>query len=154
MNAVRKDSSSMLSIVFAVCAATILVPPLRYSLRGLVWNERFYLLMPTSYWLKLLKDGDSRYRKWAACSLGKLGPEPGVVAALTAALKDKHWHVHCCAATSLGQIGPAAKEAFPVLVETLKSADAYTGNIILKALERIDPDAVSRQGLQREAAAR
>jgi hypothetical protein len=137
----RKQHRIQLGIVLTVCLGAMLVSPLRYSLIGLVKNERFYLLRPTSYWLKLLKDEDVRYRQWAARSLGQLGPEPGVVLALAEKLKDKHWSVHCSVAKSLGQIGPPAKEAVPALVEALKHADADTGKIIIEALKSIDPDA-------------
>src|SRR5258708_1866597 len=135
-----------LPIMLTVGLGALLISPLRYALIGLGKNECFYMLRPTSYWLKLLKDEDVRYRLWAARSLRHLGAKPGVVPALTEALRDKDWHVHYLAAQSLGEIGPAAKAAVPALVEALGNADDYVGKGIAEALKRIDPDAAMKAG--------
>src|SRR5713226_2969808 len=127
-----------LGIVLVLGLGAMLISPLRYALIGLVKHERFYQHRPTSYWLKLLKDDDARYRQWAARTLGDLGPEPGVVPALIEALQDKDSEVHRLAAISLGAIGPAAKQAVGALSEALRNADDETRPFIDEALTKID----------------
>src|SRR5438874_1231502 len=68
-----------MGVVLVLGLGAMLITPLRYALVGVVKHERFYQRRPTSYWLKILKDEDARYRQWAAAALGDLGPEPGVV---------------------------------------------------------------------------
>src|SRR5438105_612030 len=127
------------AIVLVVTFGAMLISPLRYALVGLIKHERFYQRRPTSYWLKILKDEDVRYRQWSARTLGDLGPEPGVVQALIEALNDKDYEVHHLAATSLGMIGPAAMQAVPALREALGNSDDERREFITEALIKIDP---------------
>jgi len=135
-----------LGIVLVLGLGAMLISPLRYALVGLVKHERFYQHRPTSYWLKLLRDGDARYRQWAARTLGDLGPEPGVVPALIEALNDKDLEVHRAVLQSLRTIGPAAKQAVPALREALNHTDVETRELIGAALTRIDPNAAANAG--------
>jgi HEAT repeat protein len=133
-----------LGIVLVLGLGAMLISPLRYALVGLVKHERFYQHRPASYWLKLLRDDDARYRQWAARTLGDLGPEPGVVPALIEALKDKDAEVHRLAAISLGTIGPAAKQAVSALSEALRNGDDERRQFIHEALAKIDPEAQAK----------
>jgi hypothetical protein len=139
-----------LGMVIVLGLGAMLIAPLRYALIGFVKHERFYQLRPTSYWLKILKDEDARYRRWAAHTLGNLGSEPGVVPALIEALKDKDHEVHRLAAISLGTIGPTAKQAVPALSEARKNGDDDRRMVIDEALTKIDPETVSKAGARAE----
>ena len=137
-----------LALVIMLGLGSMLISPLRYALLGFLKQERFYRHRPTSYWLKILQDGDVRYRRWAASALGHVGDRPGVVPALTEALKDKDSEVHCLAATSLGTIGPPAEEAVPALTEAQKNADDEMRQLIDEALSKICPKAVTEADLR------
>ena len=63
-----------------------------------------------------LKDKDEEVRWEATFALVEIGP--AAVPALIAALKDKEMRRY--AASALGAIGPAAKEAVPALIAALK----------------------------------
>ena len=58
-------------------------------------------------------------------TLGKIGPEaPGSVPALIAIFKSNKYGLHGGAALALAQIGPPAREAFPMLLQALAASEA------------------------------
>lgn len=62
--------------------------------------------------IPFLSDADRETRFWAAVSLGRLGSDSdAVVAALTGALRDKHWPVRKSAAEALAGLGKRAAES-------------------------------------------
>lgn len=72
--------------------------------------------------IKMLKDGDDQVRHSAAWVLGSKIGSPAVPA-LIKTLGDKKWGVRASAVEALGQIGPAAKDALPVLIKILRNGD-------------------------------
>jgi hypothetical protein len=135
-----------IGIVLVLAFGALLISPLRYALLGLVKHERFFQQRPTSYWLKILKDEDARYRQWAAAALGELGPEPGVVPALIEALDDKDMEVHRLVVIALGTIGPGAKEAVGALREARRKGDVESRELIDGVLAKIAPKPVPESG--------
>lgn len=68
----------------------------------------------TDYLVRLLQTSTAfRVRAQAAISLGSVEPEPAVISALTAALRDENAAVRAAAASSLGRVGDAS--ALPAL---------------------------------------
>jgi hypothetical protein len=88
----------------------------------------------------LLRHGDDI---WIGISiigaLSKIQPR----AALCNALNDKNGSVVITASTKLAELGPAAKDSVPKLLETIRARkhEDYIGTYITDALKRIDPEA-------------
>jgi HEAT repeat protein len=77
------------------------------------------------------KDNSARVRAEAATALGAVDPEEyqAAVEALIAAVKDdKDNGVHRAAISALGQLGPKAKDALPVLNEQLEKLRKQIGD--------------------------
>jgi hypothetical protein len=74
----------------------------------------------------------------AARALWRIAPEPEVIAQLTGMLKG--WGASY-AIDALGEIGPAAQSAIPVLLEIARGGDAVLAGRAGEALARIDPSA-------------
>jgi HEAT repeat protein len=88
--------------------------PLRAALRGQI--------------VPRLRDVDAIAIIQAAEALWKVdGRGEAVVPTLMEALKHEHWRVRADAAELLGRIGPAAKEAIPVLTDALNDRDPSSG---------------------------
>ena len=86
---------------------------------------------------------DPETRVAAAEALGRIGPKCAstAVPALAKAAKDDPWpKVRSTSLTALGEMGPAAKEAIPVLREALKDPDGWISMAARNALFRVDPD--------------
>ena len=60
------------------------------------------------------------------------------MAALIASVKDPLSPIREAAATSLGEIGPGAKDAVPVLRDALKDDDTHVRAAASTALQRIE----------------
>jgi HEAT repeat protein len=90
-----------------------------------------------------LTDDDEEIRIWAAITLGQTGPnganavEPLVAAALLS--YDDHPQLVVCAIKALGEIGPAARPALPVLAPMVNERDNRTHIIAVHAFWRIGP---------------
>lgn len=92
----------------------------------------------------------SGLRKGLLTALGQLEAEPKARVTLwsEALKKDREPSVRAALATSLGQLGPAAKPAVPALLEAQKQSLAAVATVdasgmrkaILEALARIEPD--------------
>jgi HEAT repeat protein len=88
--------------------------------------------------IKAIKDENSRVRSYAAESLGRIGPMPGVVNALIEALGDEDLYVRKNAAYSLGSLGPDGTEAIPTLIEMLKDEDSSIREAATYAIGKIE----------------
>ena len=86
-----------------------------------------------------LNDPDANFRRHAAETVGKIGPE--VVQALVGALKDENEVVRKAAAFDLWRLGPEAKAAVPTLIEMLKDKDKEVRLMAARVLEGIGPAA-------------
>ncbi|HVR73373.1 MAG TPA: HEAT repeat domain-containing protein, partial [Planctomycetota bacterium] len=86
-------------------------------------------------------EGTPRVRAAAAEALVRVLDDPGkTVPLLVAALKDKETDVRRAAASSLGQVGPAAEEAAPALITLLE--DFLCRRAAFEALRGIRPRSV------------
>ncbi len=65
--------------------------------------------------IELLTDPERNIRQMAVVSLGQIGPEQGVVAALARRLKDDSAEIRSVAARTLAKFGAASREALPAL---------------------------------------
>lgn len=63
-------------------------------------------------------------------------------------MKDRHHEVRRSAAKALGQLGTAAKDAVPALIETLKDENGDVRQDAAIALKKIDPEAAKKAGLK------
>ena len=87
---------------------------------------------------------DTETRVEAAEALGRIGPKcaPVAVPALAKAAQSDNWpKVRSTSLTALGEMGPAAKEAIPVLRAALKDPDGWISGAATRALFRVEPDA-------------
>jgi hypothetical protein len=90
----------------------------------------------------LKSSSDAETRVAAAEALGRIGPKCAAVAvpALAAAARGDAWpKVRSTSLTVLGEMGPAAKEAVPVLREALKDPDGWISQAARNALFRVEP---------------
>jgi HEAT repeat protein len=88
--------------------------------------------------LKLTSEKKHREVEVVVDDLSHLGPR--AVPTLVRALEDKRWWVRAYSAWALGGIGPAAKDAVPALVLSLKN-DSDGREFYAKALGQIGPAA-------------
>ena len=86
-----------------------------------------------------LDDPRASVRAAAAQALARLEPTAESVPSLSRALAHTDGYVRGFAAWSLGNLGPAAREAVPAMVEALGPDD--TANVVAAALARIGPAA-------------
>jgi HEAT repeat protein len=70
-----------------------------------------------------------------------------VMPALIRALRDPNPMIRASAAGMLGQLGPAAKDAFPALTELLKDNEALPNDQAKRALIAIDKKAAAKLGV-------
>jgi HEAT repeat protein len=91
-------------------------------------------------------------RTAAAEALLLVGPTAADVPALVRLLKDPSGPGKAAAATALGRIGPAAKDAVPRLADALTDGDAAVRAAAAEALGRIGPAALPAAAKLKEAA--
>jgi len=82
---------------------------------------------------KVFDDKDADVRLRAVCALGQIGEKSAIPFLIQFLNKDGNADVRRYAASWLGAFGPAAKDAVPALVETVKE-----GYNLEKSLERLD----------------
>jgi HEAT repeat protein len=82
---------------------------------------------------KVFGDKDAGVRLRAVCALGQIGEKSAIPFLIQFLKKDGNADVRRYAASWLGAFGPAAEEAVPALVETVKE-----GYNLEKSLERLD----------------
>lgn len=90
----------------------------------------------------LKSSGDNETRVVAAEALGRIGPKCAATAvpALAKAAQNDRWpKVRSTSLTALGEMGPAAKEAIPVLRVALKDPDGWISQAATNALFRVEP---------------
>ena len=90
----------------------------------------------------LKSSSDNETRVAAAEALGRIGPKcaaTAVPALAKAAQNDKWPKVRSTSLTALGEMGPAAKEAIPVLRAALKDPDGWISGAATNALFRVEP---------------
>lgn len=97
----------------------------------------------TDYLVRLLQTSTAfRVRAQAAISLGAVTAEPGVVQALSAALRDENAAVRAAAASSLGRLGdPSAIGALRALERDPEAAVRAAATEAIAALQRSAPRA-------------
>ncbi len=66
------------------------------------------------------------------------GSEAKAIPLLRAALKDREWSIRFAAASALGRIGPAAKEALPALWPLLHDEDPIVRDAAREAIKKIE----------------
>ncbi|UJR80352.1 HEAT repeat domain-containing protein [Sandaracinus amylolyticus] len=93
----------------------------------------------TDYLVRLLRTSEAfRVRAQAALSLGSVTPEPQVIDALTAALRDDEAAVRAAAASSLERLGdPSALPALRAASSDRERAVADAARSAVRALERV-----------------
>jgi HEAT repeat protein len=91
----------------------------------------------------ILKHQDSSLRAHAAHKLATIGPSAEALPALLESLADSDHLVRFWTVRALGKLGPAAKSAVPVLIETLnrEREDGSMVGCIAVTLGQIGPDA-------------
>jgi HEAT repeat protein len=84
-----------------------------------------------------LAKGDPDTRRYAANSLGQIGPTEGVVAALTTALDDATPEVVAGAGLALAKLGPAAASATPRLAQMIQGGTSLPEIVAIHAIGQI-----------------
>ena len=95
--------------------------------------------------IQALRDEDRILREIAARSLGRMHCAEAVPALVEAVRADQglgYW-----GAISLGEIGPEARSAVPILRELLRAPNPPTRTEAANALRKIDPEAAAKAGL-------
>jgi HEAT repeat protein len=95
-----------------------------------------------SYWLGMLGDQDEKYRREAVVALRCIGLP--AVPGLIRLFKDGHSHQRYWAVRALGQVGPKAKAALPVIRIALKDPSEEVRRAAATSLEQIAPDEAKR----------
>jgi HEAT repeat protein len=99
---------------------------------------------------RLLRDRNPRLRQRSAVALWRIDKDPSVVGRLTAELAEARDYQSCAMLIiSLGEIGPPAKDAVPVILEKATQQNAPRDRYALRslrdvarrALAKIDPEA-------------
>lgn len=100
---------------------------------------------PVDWLLEGLLDGDRGVREWSAHALGDLAARgeaaarsETVVRALVVALQDQDDYVRWKAVRALGNIGPPARVALPLIRETVATSQEILRASGEKALEQIE----------------
>jgi HEAT repeat protein len=101
---------------------------------------------------KRLQDKEEVICKQAVRTLVLVEPVPErLIGPLMKALKSKRGGVRYAAAESLGELGPKARAAVPLLVRVYEANDIEIGGahwVVGLALKRIDPEAARRAGVE------
>ena len=94
---------------------------------------------PVAHWLDEAKKPNPKDRKTAVRKLGHVGTaDPAAIPVVIAALKDKDSAVRKEAAAAVLNLGPAAKDAEPILAEIAKAdANKTVREYAAKALIRV-----------------
>ena len=99
--------------------------------------------------IKLLSGESADLCVEAAMALFRIDPENHhTLESLTGLLKDPDIRMRRRAADYLGQIGPAAQTAVPVLLWLMREEDASTALKAAAALCKIDPRAAAQAGIR------
>ncbi len=83
---------------------------------------------------------DEPARCGAALALGRAGAV-AVAPLLEALTKDPAPRVRWCAALALGELGPAAKAAVPILIRAVESSSGRARDVLHEVIRKIDPTA-------------
>jgi HEAT repeat protein len=101
---------------------------------------------------KALQDKDEHVCALAVRTLVIVDPARArIVPLLMESLRSKSDSVRYAAAESLGDLGPRARAAVPLLIRVYKANDIMIGGshcVVGEALERIDPEAARRLGIK------
>jgi HEAT repeat protein len=85
----------------------------------------------------------------AAGAIARIDPgNAEAMAVLMADLDDGTELERSCAAKMLGEVGPAAKTAVPLLINVYKTGDFMSRGAAGQALKRIDPAEARRAGVK------
>ncbi len=91
-------------------------------LSGCGAREILYKEKPITYWAERLRDRDEATRNDAVYAFHVVGSEGGAaVPRLISILHEPNPAVQAAAAEALGEIGPKAKEAVPLLMEVVQN---------------------------------
>ncbi len=94
---------------------------------------------PLDWLLEGLLDDDRGVREWSAHALGDIAPQDDrVVRALIVSLQDKDDYVRWKVVRALGNIGPRAKLALPLIKETVASSQEILRASGEKAIRQIE----------------
>lgn len=95
---------------------------------------------------ELSSDSDADVRQAAGVGLKELASAK-MVPSLVKMLGDEHAHVRRIAIAGLGKVGPAAKEAWPLLHQAYETAPEDEKYSLGEALLRIDAGAAEKEGI-------
>jgi len=123
------------------CAETPAGAPFGRVYPGALLDGLAYLWGPQVL-IQAMQDENTDVRKAAAEDLGAVGPEGGVIAALSQALEDEDSQVRQTVAEALLEIGPGAVEALPALARALEDEYSLVREAAAEALGGIGPQAV------------
>jgi HEAT repeat protein len=100
--------------------------------------------------LRWTTNADWKGRFYAIRSLYEIGAEPDrVLPVLISALHDPNQMVQSRAVWTLGEWGPNARIAVPVLVDCLNASNGFpVRSEVIDALKKIDPEAAAKAGVK------
>jgi HEAT repeat protein len=157
---------SVLLVALAL-STLLVDPRNRDAVQGAVTGERYSNGRPLRAWIDALADGDPELRREAIENLGDMGPEasraipaltrvaqkdlisvrswaiykglggigPAALSALATLVKDRS--VRSVAVVTIGNMGPRARPAVPILAEALKDEHWWTRSMAAAALGKV-----------------
>jgi len=95
------------------------------------------------YFVALLKIPQAGLRQNTVCTLWQMGPNaaPALKDLMVTATNDSDEDIRYLAVEAIGAIGPAAKEAIPLLLELTGGEQRRMRAAARQALQQIDPEA-------------
>jgi len=144
----------LLALVGLAILIALVVPVSRTILFGLLRGESIAEdFMPLSYHIERLRDPNVHVRANAINRISQMGSKAGpAVAPLVALMRDPELgrqrtpssrEFRDAVVTTLGLIGPTAREAVPALTELLTDPDPMMRLNVASALGKIGPDAIT-----------
>ncbi len=100
----------------------------------------------------LLQNPNAYIRCQAAVSIwqitSNISDESTAVSTLMQDLPNADFNYKIMVVTALSELGPRAKETFPLLAKELDTATAYNRGVLTNAMVKIDPEAAAKLGIK------
>src|SRR5438876_5804338 len=142
LTTMRRRWVLIVTALVIVAAAVVLLEPTGVP-RGFLRGEPFFEGRPASTWGQRLRDENPKVQADARRSLRIGGSAAVPVLAALVSARDQDWelaHVRIVAVDLLGDMGVAARDAIPALIEALADPDPTVCSRAAEALGAVGPD--------------